>query len=91
MKEQIKRYSSSREVDVEASVKPEIVWILLEHGADVTARGGTHSTPLHLATSMRSLEIMQLLIKHGADVNAVDGNRKMPLQLVLAKVCVKTG
>jgi ankyrin repeat protein len=59
----------------------ETIQVLLKHGADVTARDNTHSTPLHLASSKRSPEIVQLLIKHGADVNALDGNRKMPLHL----------
>ena len=72
-------------------VKAEFVWLLLEHGADVTARDDTDSTPLHLATSMGSPEIVRLLIKHGANVNALDGNREMPLHLALAKVSVKTG
>ena len=88
MKRQISPNSESRNVEVDSGVKAEIVWILLKHGADVTPRGGTHSTPLHLAMSMGSPEIVQLLVKHGADVNALDGNRKMPLQLVLAAVSV---
>ena len=67
------------------------VCILLEHGADVTARIGTQqSTPLHLASSLVSPDIVQLLIKHGADVNALDGNCEMPLHLALAEVSVKT-
>ena len=66
------------------------VCILLEHGADVTARIGTQqSTPLHLASSLVSPDIVQLLIKHGADVNALDGNCEMPLHLTLADVSVK--
>ena len=67
------------------------VWMLLEHGADVTTRIGTEqSTPLHLASSLASPDIVQLLIKHGADVNALDGNCEMPLHLALAEVSVKT-
>ena len=69
-----------------ASANAETVWLLLEHGADVTARDGTHSTPLHLALSMAppEIEIVRLLIKHGADVNALDGALKMPIHLSLA-------
>jgi ankyrin repeat protein len=29
----------------------ETILVLLEHGADVTARDDTHSTPLHLASA----------------------------------------
>ena len=74
------------------SARTNTVWILLEHGADVTARiGHQRSTPLHLASSLGSPKIVQLLIKHGADVNALDGNREMPLHLAMvAEVRVKT-
>jgi ankyrin repeat protein len=60
------------------------VQVLLEHGADVNAWDGSHSTPLHLASSNGSTEIVRLLIHHDADVNAQDGNRKTPLHLVLS-------
>jgi ankyrin repeat protein len=63
----------------------ETIQVLLEHGADVTARDDTHSTPLHLAASNTSPEIVRLLIKHGADINTLDGNRKMPLYLALSE------
>jgi ankyrin repeat protein len=69
--------------------KVNTVWMLLEHGADVTARDDTHSTPLHLASSMVSPEIVQLLVKHGADVNALDRDHKIPLYLALDRVSVK--
>ena len=67
----------------------EIFWVLLEHGADVTARDNTRSTPLHRALSLGSPEIVQLLIEHGANVNARNGKNKMPLHLA-SVVSVKT-
>jgi hypothetical protein len=44
-----------------SQAKIETVWILLEHGADVTA--------LDLASSDVSPDIVRLLIKYGAVVN----------------------
>ena len=58
-----------------------IAQVLLEHGADVTLRDDTHSTPLHLAASIPDLEIVRVLIKHGADVNARNRNNLTPLHL----------
>ena len=58
-----------------------IAQVLLEHGADVTLRDDTHSTPLHLAASNPDLEIARLLIKHGADVNARNRSNLTPLHL----------
>jgi ankyrin repeat protein len=75
--------------DRSSDANTEIILVLLEHGANVTARDNTHSTPLHLAVSIGSPETVRLLIKHGADVNALNGDRKMPLHLVLAGVSVK--
>ena len=72
-------------------VPVETVRVLLVHGADVTARDDTHSTPLHLTSSVGCSEIAQLLIEHGADVNALDGNHMTPLHLVFTSVSVNTG
>jgi ankyrin repeat protein len=65
------------------------VRVLLEHGADVTARDDSQSTPLHIASSARSPEIARLLIEHGADVNGLDGNLMTPLHLASSRVSVK--
>jgi ankyrin repeat protein len=66
------------------------VRVLLEHGADVTARDDTYSTPLHLASSSDSPETVELLIGHGASVNAQDGNHNTPLFLALSSWQLKT-
>ena len=50
----------------------------------MVARDDTHSTPLHLAASMRSAETVDLLIQNGADVNAQNGNQSTPLHLAAA-------
>ena len=87
MKEQLSKYSSSPQE--EAYSKDKSVLVLLEHGADVTARDNTHSTPLHRALSLGSPDIVRLLIEHGADVNAPNRDHKMPLHLA-SVVSVKT-
>jgi ankyrin repeat protein len=75
---------------VEPDAKVEAVQVFLEHGADVTARDGTHSTPLHLAAADGSPKTARLLIEHGADVNALDGNLKTPLHLTSSYVSIQT-
>ena len=64
------------------------VRLLIDHGADVTVRDESQSTPLHLVSesSMGSDEAVQLLIEHGADVTAIDGNRRTPLHLASSRV-----
>ena len=63
----------------DAEFERSTVRVLLEHGADVTTRDNTHSTPLHVASSKGNGEAVWLLIRHGAEVNAQDGRRRTPL------------
>jgi ankyrin repeat protein len=44
--------------------------ILVDHGADVTARADNGWTPLHVASSCGSVEVARFLIEHGADSTA---------------------
>lgn len=49
---------------------PDVVALLLEHGADPNAREqGDNVTPLHLAAANRSLDSVRLLVDAGADVH----------------------
>ena len=59
----------------------EIVRLLVEQGADVTAKDKSSSTPLHLASSFGTPEIVRLLIERGVDITAEDESRKTPLHL----------
>ena len=51
--------------------------ILLNHGADVTAKEGFfRETPLHVAAKHDSLKVVKLLLDHGVDINILgDGPR----------------
>ena len=70
--------------------KAETVQLLIEHGADVTAKDEASSTPLHLACSHGSAKTVQLLIEHGADVAAQDESHRTPLHLASSWVSTTT-
>ena len=69
-----------------SKVQAETVRLLIDHGADVTARDETHQTPLHVAALSGSAETVQLLIEHGADITVQDRKKKKPLHLASSKV-----
>ena len=70
--------------------KANIVKLLIDHGADVTAQDETQSMPLHLASSVGKAETVRLLIEQGADVTAQDGNYRTPLHLASSRVSAET-
>lgn len=49
----------------------DIVWLLLEHDADVDLKTTTHVTPLAFAASFGQVATSRLLIQEGADVTRV--------------------
>jgi ankyrin repeat protein len=59
----------------------EIVYLLLQHNADVNYRcsGYYGWTPLHFATYLGHAKVVQLLLEHGADVNAQSLSHSTPL------------
>ena len=61
-----------------------MVRLLLGHGADVSARGLGHKTPLHLASLGGSLDVSRLLIEHGAYFDVQDDEYQTPFSLALA-------
>ena len=61
----------------------QVACFLLEHGADVSAKGGDKSTPLHLASQEGHVEVAQMLIERGADVSAQTWGEDTPLHLAL--------
>ncbi len=58
--------------------------LLLQHGANISALDGSHSTPLHLASQQGKAETVQHLIERGADVNARNASNWTPLHLVVS-------
>ena len=66
----------------------ETVKLLIEHGADVNALDGKHSTPLHLAASSQLAlkgNVVRLLLSHGANVGAKDERDRTPLQIASSR------
>jgi ankyrin repeat protein len=57
----------------------DVVQVLLEHGADVSADCCNRYTPLHVAAIYGHAELVMLLFQHGADVSATDANECTPL------------
>src|SRR2546426_2436396 len=47
-----------------------MVELLLAHGANVSAKGNSNTTPLHYAARSGYLSVAQALVAQGADVNA---------------------
>ena len=61
--------------------KDETVELLLEHGADVTARDSGDACPLHLAAAAGHKKVVGWLLARGADVTARNGRGMTPLHL----------
>ena len=57
----------------------EVAQVLVEHGADPTARDMDGLNPLHLASFHGYVEVVQLLVEHGADPTVQDNDGWTPL------------
>jgi len=57
----------------------DIARTLIDHGADVNAKGDNHVAPLHTAAARGNLESATLLLNHGADINATTKDGKTAL------------
>jgi hypothetical protein len=62
-----------------------IAQLLLQHGADVDARGNACTTPLHMAVSNRRIEVVRVLLEHGANVDAEDDEGITSSQIAAAR------
>ncbi|MGL9762826.1 MAG: ankyrin repeat domain-containing protein [Wolbachia sp.] len=60
----------------------EIVWCLIEAGANVNAITEDGTTALHIAAEGCNLEMVECLVENGANINAKDKEGKTPLNLV---------
>ena len=54
--------------------------LLLEHGADPSAKTDEGATPLHYAAQSGSIESVELLLSYSNDVNTVDKQGRIPEQ-----------
>jgi hypothetical protein len=60
---------------------PDVVRLLLEHGADPNVRDDSHDTLLHGVSQRGHVEIARMLLKYGADANSRDHLNRTPLHL----------
>ena len=65
------------------SEKGELVYMLINKGADVNSRDLKGYTPLHYASESGSLEITQLLIRSGAELGIKDVRKRTPYALAV--------
>jgi uncharacterized protein len=57
----------------------QIARTLIEHGAQVNAKGASDVTPLHTAAARGNIEAATFLLEHGADINATTTDGKKPI------------
>jgi ankyrin repeat protein len=57
----------------------EVAQLLVEHGADLTARDNNGCCPLHFASLSGYMELVQFLVEYGADPTAQDKDGWTPL------------
>ncbi|KAJ7253943.1 ankyrin repeat-containing domain protein [Mycena rebaudengoi] len=63
----------------------QIVWELLESGADMNADGGEYGNALQAASCLGHIEVVRLLLESGADVNAEVEEYDSALEIALAR------
>jgi ankyrin repeat protein len=61
----------------------DVVRLLIEHGADVNAKGMGGFTALHVAAGKGYRDIVELLLLNGADVNAKTRDLSTPLHMAV--------
>jgi ankyrin repeat protein len=62
-----------------ATGQNRIARTLIDHGANVNAKGDSDVTPLHTAAARGNIEAATMLLEHGADINASTTDGKKPI------------
>lgn len=57
----------------------DIARVLIDHGANVNAKGESDVTPLHTAAARGNIDAATLLLENGADINATTKDGKKPI------------
>lgn len=65
---------------------PEIVTMLISHGADIDARGENGWSALHRAYQWGHVERARILIEKGGDTSCIDNDGRSPLEWATGKV-----
>ena len=72
---------SQRALEGQRKGELDIVWLLLNHGADAKADEKSGNTLLHLAASEGDLALARMSLEHNADVNSQNNDGLTPLLL----------
>src|SRR5690606_30346293 len=81
-------------VDRERPAEPDAIAalrFLLEHGADVNARGPDGETALHTAAKRGLTDVIRFLVEQGAELDAMDRGGRTPLDYALGRSPVPFG
>ena len=63
----------------------DLVWMLVEHGAEVSTQDKNGWTPLHCASSEDHVDVARMLVECGADLSAQDKDGWTPLHRASSK------
>jgi cytohesin len=75
----------------EQAVAVKTAQFLVEHGADVNARGQFGWTPVHAAAYQGLNDVLSYLVSKGADINAKDDFGQTPLSISLSVLTKEIG
>ena len=62
-----------------ATGQNQIARTLIDHGANVNAKGDNDITPLHTAAARGNIDAAKMLLENGADINATTKDGKKPV------------
>ncbi|KAJ3117692.1 hypothetical protein HK098_006135 [Nowakowskiella sp. JEL0407] len=73
------------------SGNPDVISLLIEYGASMSATTQSGKTPLSLAVSFGNLKAVEILLKHGAPIDQPDQGGSTPLMWAVDNVSSKNG